>query len=649
MSAGIDLGERVPSRTTKSSGQSDGQLITALGDMMWACRVPLYGIFYSLFNNRQDIKNELLRRAQDYDRRGLSIDSLYVREQLRQIHTTYLGASSQRMAWSVDDDYLLLEHCMPLVESNIDIVKYHVCRQNYFSAELVLEETVSLEKAFEGHPEEHPKSSTVEELIGLYRQQLVRLAALDINDHDVSRVTLTRVARIDNDELAENLLQSGLLENFSMDDALKVAAENNAINLAKQFLAQGANIQGIHRRQPPLFTAVQHESHKVVDYLIANGADINGGPSDSTWYGEPLICAAKSTSVHLLAVLLAHNADTEAHPRWKKATALIAAASHPHSTTAIRLLLDYGANIEALDNLGRTAVMRAVEGPQCTDVIILLLDKGANIEAHDNEGRTALIEAAGNRECPEIVKLLLDRGANIEARDGRGETALIRAALSPDCTNAMKLLLDKGANIEACDEFGWTALMRAAESPNYRDAFKLLLDKGANIEARDRKGRTPLMKAAESPNCTDAMKLLLDRGANIEAHNGAGRTALMVAAGTSLCTNAMRLLLDRGANIEARNISGLTALMMSAPHPGRIDAMKLLLDRGANMDAYDSDGWTPLMYAAVKGKNLSGVKLLVQRGANIPYETPLRIAMGGGTDGRDLEIARFLLGKGARV
>ena len=52
----------------------------------------------------------------------------------------------------------------------------------------------------------------------------------------------------------------------------------------------------------------------------------------------------------------------------------------------------------------------------------LLLDKGTNIEATDNLGKTALIEAAvGGKEEP--VLLLQDKGANIEATGNFGKTA----------------------------------------------------------------------------------------------------------------------------------------------------------------------------------------------------------------------------------
>ncbi|KAL8964048.1 MAG: hypothetical protein Q9183_004747 [Haloplaca sp. 2 TL-2023] len=313
------------------------------------------------------------------------------------------------------------------VEYSMDIVKYHITRQNSFQAELVLEET-----AFH---EGRDLRSVVADLVGLYRQQVKRLAAFDLEDYEISQVILTRVAHIDNDELVEDLFQCGCLGDFSTDDALTAAVKYDAINLAKRSLARGANIQGIDDKKPPLVIAVGWDSYKVADFLIRNGADINGGCSDSRRYGMPLRAAATQGSLPILNILLPHNPDIEARSPPERETALIAAAGWPGNAVAIRLLLDYGANIEACDGYYRTALMSAAAIPQCTDAMILLLDKGANIEARDQMGQTALICAVINNNRRGI-ELLVRRGANLEARDSLNrnpfEIAILGKSLSLD-------------------------------------------------------------------------------------------------------------------------------------------------------------------------------------------------------------------------
>lgn len=102
-------------------------------------------------------------------------------------------------------------------------------------------------------------------------------------------------------------------------------------------------------------------------------------------------------------------------------------AAKSGDTTAVRQLLDKGANIEASDKDGKTALIRAAENSRI-EAVQLLLAKGANIEARENDGSTALIEAVidasltiGEKDNS-VVKLLLEKGANVNARNNYGKT-----------------------------------------------------------------------------------------------------------------------------------------------------------------------------------------------------------------------------------
>ncbi|KPM38323.1 hypothetical protein AK830_g8242 [Neonectria ditissima] len=93
----------------------------------------------------------------------------------------------------------------------------------------------------------------------------------------------------------------------------------------------------------------------------------------------------------------------------------------------IRLLVDKGASLEAIDeDGGPTALMTAVLRKQ-RDAVQYLLRIGARIEASDQKKQTALWKAA-SAGYADIVQILLDAGADIETRDLEGQTPLFAAA-----------------------------------------------------------------------------------------------------------------------------------------------------------------------------------------------------------------------------
>ncbi|MBR5599361.1 MAG: ankyrin repeat domain-containing protein [Alphaproteobacteria bacterium] len=88
----------------------------------------------------------------------------------------------------------------------------------------------------------------------------------------------------------------------------------------------------------------------------------------------------------------------------------------------IEYLIKQGANIEAKNELDRTALMvSCISGDK--EVAELLLSKGAFVEATDFNDVTPLMWASvyGHKD---VVELLLNKGANVWAVDNCGQNAL---------------------------------------------------------------------------------------------------------------------------------------------------------------------------------------------------------------------------------
>ena len=89
----------------------------------------------------------------------------------------------------------------------------------------------------------------------------------------------------------------------------------------------------------------------------------------------------------------------------------------------MRLLIDYGADVHEKNGDDVTPLMEAVRGGS-GEAVRLLLDAGAEIDAVDSShGWTPLMRSANYRHL-QGLRLLLERGAAVNVRDNEGRTAL---------------------------------------------------------------------------------------------------------------------------------------------------------------------------------------------------------------------------------
>jgi ankyrin repeat protein len=141
------------------------------------------------------------------------------------------------------------------------------------------------------------------------------------------------------------------------------------------------------------------------------------------WNRDAIFNAVMGGATSTVAALLADGVDPNV--TWNSVTPLITAASRGH-VEVVNLLLDYGADIDAVNNSRYNALLAAASENR-PEVVRVLIERGADVERADKPGgNTALIYAASKGHT-DVVRLLVDALADLDAKSASGYTSLYLA------------------------------------------------------------------------------------------------------------------------------------------------------------------------------------------------------------------------------
>ncbi|MHC4118962.1 MAG: ankyrin repeat domain-containing protein [Planctomycetota bacterium] len=344
---------------------------------------------------------------------------------------------------------------------------------------------------------------------------------------------------------------------------------------------------------------------------------------------------ARKMTIWTAIVLIVVTAGNAAGASEKVNKAFIA-ASQRGDLSQVKLLLEHGADVDAVDKDGKTALMYASESG--SDIVTYLLKHGADVDAADKDGKTALMYASVSGCDWDIVAYLLTHGADVDTVDKNGKTALMYAsqveyfdAVWPleeaeaverigesgyRESNHSKILIyvatrgrldlvkecvKKGADVNFSEKGEFTGL-RLAASRGYLDVVKYLVENAANVEVSTNSGFTALMHASLRGHL-DVVKYLVENGADVEASTNAGSKAL-IHASVAGHLNVVEYLVENGADVGVSNNSGLTPLIAASTNR-YLDVVKFLVENGANVHAVDKDGKTALDRAIGNDSNIA--------------------------------------------
>ena len=199
----------------------------------------------------------------------------------------------------------------------------------------------------------------------------------------------------------------------------------------------------------PLMHACSHGSVESVRLLIESGADVNAKNGNGR---TAMHYAAKGRSPAVIQLLRKHGAQVDLRDK-EGITPLLETVQYGVNAEVLHELIKAGANVNATREFSKSSAIHL-----CRDFefLKLLLENGANVNALDSRDETALFSPAQFRNYWKL-EMLLEHGCNLDSKNNSGETALfvaVRAGAVPQ----IKLLLSQGADTSIQNKYDQSML-----------------------------------------------------------------------------------------------------------------------------------------------------------------------------------------------
>ncbi len=350
----------------------------------------------------------------------------------------------------------------------------------------------------------------------------------------------------------------------------------NKVEELKRLINSGLDVdQCIENNVTLLMLACAANAYESVKVLIEFGADINAVDANGQ---TPLMYTTFKNAVKSAKILL-ENKNLKLEERdITGSTALIRTADFG-SVEVLKLLLQSGADINAVDYSGMNALIRSITRKQ-NSISDLLIQSGANLNTFDSMERTPLIVAA-HYDNLEIAEKLIKGGTDTTIKDVNQNTAFLVASEN-NSANVLKLLIESQ---EIKDEEYAQAVVKCAMKNNI-DSLVVLLDK-----AKNQKDMAFIaLTSACLKNNSNIIHVCMDYDCDLNNTLYFGMTPLMMSCYVN-ADNAAAQLIAYEADVNKSDEDGVTALMYVASK-NNPKIRTLLLRNGADRTITDKNGKT---------------------------------------------------------
>ncbi len=449
-----------------------------------------------------------------------------------------------------------------------------------------------------------------------------------LNMHGESTIMLTALQGDEN--LYSLLVQKGAKENAIANDnttCLSMAALGGHEKLFNKLLLEQKKLKGPKCLGAALLAATQQGNMNIVNTLLAAGADIN---TRDKCNNTPLIHAAKLGHYEVVRLLLQHNAEPMCQNKW---------GLNPLSYAALcgnEDIVTYLLKNTQLNTVASNALIAASHG-HSDSIMRQLINAGADVHHANTLGQTPIHILAISGKI-ELMKSLLQQGATLDTRDKESRTPLMNAVL----TNNLKMVdfilsSPTGRNtLNYADDAGDSAITLAIAKGQWKIVVRLLQEKGINLAQENNKKQTPLSLAYDKNKFQ-----LIDDLLNFFKVNpntplcGKRKESLLFVYVRQENTAHIDKFIQLGGDLEFKNTRGETAIFAAIEAQRNNAAIHLLTISAAAEDLKQADnlgrsplastpnkeGVTPLAYAALCN-NADIIPHLIAAGANVNQPIP---------------------------
>ena len=473
-------------------------------------------------------------------------------------------------------------------------------------------------------------------------------------DYFIKAVTDNRIDEV------ERLLNEDFDINYKLSDsnktALHLAASSGLDAMVYKLIRLGADINARDfNLQTPLHEASAKGHKKVVEILVNEDAAIDAQDSDlQTPLFHPLFHWLSQTPrsnqadhMDIIKLLVDKGADINAKDRFGNVP-LHFAINNECSKEKVKLLLELGGNISALNHDHKTPLLLALE--KRSPLASVLISSVTKIEdAKDRNGSTPLHSAIMNDCSEEHVQLLMKLGGDINALNHDHKTPLMIALEKRSPLTSV--LISSITNLEDLD-LSKLPTMSQAISKGYLEFAQVLHKLGKSVLFKDEDGNNILHLAMQQTNIEVPKWLLSLNGVKnlINAFNHNQKSPLVLAIENK--SPMASILMDNVVNIKKDLDLTKLPTISKAISGGNVGYLQLLHNLGKNVLIKDDDG-NNILHLAVKQDNvevpkwllsLKGVKSLIND-TNHQSLTPIHEAVKNS----NLKAIKLLIKHGAKV